>query len=110
MAIFPTSPVPDTPYGVQDTFRTLASPEYDSGLVVFKSLRNYSLLSANLIYGQHTLWSDISGASGLYDFFISVKGTAVAFTFIDFNGWDNSPIGIRWPRLRSEERRVGKEC
>jgi|ERR1035437_1384875 hypothetical protein len=99
MSLFPTTPVPDTPYPTSDTFKTLTSPEYDSGLVVFKQLRNYSLYSGTLTYGQHFKWSDISSASGLYDFFMSMKGMALSFTFIDFNGHDASPVGIRWPKL-----------
>ena len=99
MASFPTSPVPDAPYATTDTYKTLASPEYDSGVTIFKSLRNYPLFGATLVYGEHTLWSDVSGASGLYDFFVSMKGMAGSFTFIDFNGHDSTPVGIRWPKL-----------
>lgn len=99
MSVFPTTPVPDAPYATQDTYKTLTSPEYDSGLVVFKSLRNYPLFSATLVYGQHTSWSDVSSASGLYDFYTAQKGMFGEFTFIDFNGHDSTPVGIRWPRL-----------
>ena len=94
--LYPVTPTPDTPYNVTDTFRTISSPEYDAGKMVYRSARNYPLFSASLTYGDHSLWTDLTG---LYDFFVSCKGSAIAFDFIDFNGWDRTPVGIQWPKL-----------
>lgn len=104
--LYPTAPVPDTPYNVQDSFKTISSPEFDSGTQVFRSLRSVPLFSATLTYGEHNNWNDVTvggvttlGLYTLYNFFVQMKGTATVFDFIDFNGWDNTPVGIQWPKL-----------
>ena len=97
--LYPTTPVPDQPYVITDTYKTLSSPEFDSGKQTFKQLRNYPRFNATLTYGSnpsHFKWSDIWS---LYSFFVQMKGSALTFDFIDFNGWDSSPIGIQWPNL-----------
>jgi len=89
MATYPTTPIPSAPYQTNDTFKTLQSPEYDSGIVITKSLRNYPKYSVTLTYGMGNSAADIQT---LYQFFLDHKGSATTFTFIDF-------MTAAWPRL-----------
>src|ERR1035438_5398343 len=100
MAIYPQTPVPDQGYMVNDTYKTLTTPAYDSGFIGYKSLRNYGMYTATLTYGTnssaHTLLTDLQT---LYAFFRSCKGQGLPFTFVDFLGYDLTPVGITWGKL-----------
>ena len=95
MALFPTSPVPKTPYTTIDTFFTVTSGAYESGVMNTRAARVNSLFSAKLAYPLQ----DWSAFSALYAFFVSMKGRSGTFTFKDFNGWDKTPAGIIWPKI-----------
>lgn len=95
MSLFPTTPVPKIPYSTSDTYATISSGQYESGVVNVRSARVFPLFSAKLIYPP----GDWSTYQALYTFFVSMKGRAGTFTFKDFLGWDKSPVGITWPKL-----------
>jgi hypothetical protein len=95
MALFPTTPVPKTPYTTIDTFFTITSGRFESGNENVRAARVYPIFSAKLSY-QMQDWGQFPT---LYQFFISMKGRAGTFTFKDFLGWDRSPLGISWPKI-----------
>lgn len=95
MALYPTSPVPSVPYPHTDSFVTIRSGKFESGLENVRAARVYPLFSARLTYPTLT-WTSYAT---LYAFFIARKGAHGTFTFKDFNGHDSSPVGIAWPKL-----------
>lgn len=88
--IRPTIP---TKYGL--TFATLRSTAVVSGVSQTRRGRFCGLYAGALKY-ENYLDSDVQT---LWDFYVARAGAFGAFTFTDFGGIDNSPVGIKWPKL-----------
>lgn len=95
MALYPVVPVPRIPYTTSDTYFTITSGQFESGVMNTRSGRVYPLFSVKLAYNIQ----DWGNFGALYVFFVSMKGRAGTFTYKDFLGWDKSPVGIAWPKL-----------
>lgn len=95
MANFPEDIVPTIPYKYGLSFATLRSMAVPAGVTQTRRGRFRGLFSATLKY-ENYVDSDLYT---LFDFYVARGGAFEAFTFTDFSGIDNSPIGIQWPKL-----------
>jgi hypothetical protein len=92
---FPEDITPTVSYKYGLTFATLRSTATVSGVSQRRRGRFRGLFAASLKYENYLE----SNVQTLWDFYVARAGAYEAFTFTDFAGIDNSPIGIAWPKL-----------
>lgn len=92
---FPTTPRPTTVYPISIEFDTIEGGPYRAGGIVAHDGRAYEL------YGVEAQWSrrDRASLMGIWEFFRQQKGRGGRFAFIDFAGWNASPVGWDWTKL-----------
>lgn len=95
MAAFPEDFPPLLDEEMAQEYKTIISRGYDAGSSYSRAGRQYPLYSFNF----RAPMLDWSQYANLWDFFVARKGSSGVFTFFDWNGWDSSPVGIRWPKL-----------
>ena len=96
MTAFPDSPKPQAGTYVRgDEFLTIVGGPYEAGGYVSRPARPFPLFGVKLVYARHKTVD----LSTLYEFFYAQKGRHGAFTFFDFNGWNSTPVGVKWPEL-----------
>lgn len=95
MAAFPEDFAPLLDEEVAQEYLTIISKGYDAGSSYSRPGRQYPLYS----FSFKAPLLDWSQYNNLWDFYSARKGSSGTFTFYDWNGWDSSPVGIRWPKL-----------
>lgn len=92
---YPTTPIPAEGYSSDDEYATLIAGPYLSGRALTGKGREYPVFRARLRYLKVTQ-SDIAPILTL---FRNVRGRYNQFTYFDFAGHDNSPVGVAWEDL-----------
>jgi hypothetical protein len=95
VANFPEDIIPTVSYKYGLTYATLRSTATVSGVSQTRRGRFRGLFAASLKY-ENYLEGDVQT---LWDFYVAQGGGFSAFTFTDFAGISNSPLGIKWPKL-----------
>lgn len=94
MTAFPETIPPSVPYTWTPRFLTKLGGPYEMPVLDARIVWPYPQMSVNLTWPKRAMPS--TDYVALYDFFISMRGRATAFTFFDFNQWKSSPVGIQW--------------
>ncbi len=94
MAVYPEAIPPGIPYVWSPKFLTKIGGPFETPVLDARIVWPYPVFSANLTFPQRV--TPNADYVALYDFFLSMRGKATAFTFFDFNNWKDSPIGMQW--------------
>lgn len=95
MVAFPEDFAPLLDEEMGDEYGTILSKGYEAGSTYSRTGRAYPLYSF-MFRAPIMEWASYAN---LYDFYVARKGASGTFTFFDWNGWDSSPVGVRWPKL-----------
>jgi hypothetical protein len=94
MSVFPENIPPGIPYSWAPRFLTKIGGPYEVPVLDSRICWPYPQMVTNLTWPKRV--TPNADYVALYDFFVSMRGRATAFTFYDFNNWKSSPIGMQW--------------
>lgn len=93
--LFPDVP-PSEGFSFSLSYYTFEAGPYPSGAILSRAARAFPLYSCDWRINSQLPWSTYET---VFDHFMTMQGRLGRFDFIDPNGWDMSPVGIRWPKL-----------